>query len=242
MRSGRTSLTKHERGGSGLGLATVHSLIRSRGGDVRINSAPGAGATISLYLPAVTESGRADDARRSARRHRRRPQLSAPRRSRKNSRSSPPASAARIPADDLGTVVQPLLAEHVEDRPGRSGLRVRRRVDDPRHPGEDDRARAHRARLERHVEGGAGQAPPAEPSRRRPQREDLGVRGRIGSQLALVGGLGERPPRRRRARAPIGTSSWSAAAAAWVRARRMKRSSSPASEATSGDMPSALRS
>ena len=49
--------TKHERGGSGLGLATVHSLIRSRGGDVRINSAPGAGATISLYLPAVTESG-----------------------------------------------------------------------------------------------------------------------------------------------------------------------------------------
>lgn len=49
--------TKRASGGSGLGLATVHSLIRSRGGDLRINTAPGAGATISLYLPAVTEVG-----------------------------------------------------------------------------------------------------------------------------------------------------------------------------------------
>jgi signal transduction histidine kinase len=49
--------TKAEAGGSGLGLATVHALIRSRGGDLRINTAPDAGATISLYLPAVDDDG-----------------------------------------------------------------------------------------------------------------------------------------------------------------------------------------
>jgi two-component system cell cycle sensor histidine kinase/response regulator CckA len=49
--------TKRESGGSGLGLAIAHSLIRSRGGDLRINTAPGQGATISLYLPAITEDG-----------------------------------------------------------------------------------------------------------------------------------------------------------------------------------------
>jgi two-component system cell cycle sensor histidine kinase/response regulator CckA len=51
--------TKRASGGSGLGLATVHSLIRARGGDLRINTAPGSGATISLYLPAVNEAGEA---------------------------------------------------------------------------------------------------------------------------------------------------------------------------------------
>jgi signal transduction histidine kinase len=49
--------TKRASGGSGLGLATVHALIRSRGGDLRINTAPGAGTTISLYLPAVSDEG-----------------------------------------------------------------------------------------------------------------------------------------------------------------------------------------
>jgi signal transduction histidine kinase len=50
--------TKGRAGGSGLGLATVSSLLRSRGGDVRINSMRGAGTTISLYLPAVDAEGR----------------------------------------------------------------------------------------------------------------------------------------------------------------------------------------
>jgi two-component system, cell cycle sensor histidine kinase and response regulator CckA len=49
--------TKRDSGGSGLGLAIAHSLIRSRGGDLRINTSPGQGTTISLYLPAVTEDG-----------------------------------------------------------------------------------------------------------------------------------------------------------------------------------------
>ena len=49
--------TKPQRGGSGLGLATVHALVRSRGGDLRLGARPGVGATISLYLPAVTAEG-----------------------------------------------------------------------------------------------------------------------------------------------------------------------------------------
>lgn len=43
--------------GSGLGLATVRALLRGRGGDVRINTARGAGTTISLYVPAVDAEG-----------------------------------------------------------------------------------------------------------------------------------------------------------------------------------------
>ena len=46
------------------------------------------------------------------------------------------------------------LGEDVEDRAGGAGLGVGRAEDDPRRAGEDDRPRAHRARLERHVEHG----------------------------------------------------------------------------------------
>jgi signal transduction histidine kinase len=49
--------TKPAGSGSGLGLPTVHELIRSRGGDLRLNTAPGAGTTISLYLPAIGADG-----------------------------------------------------------------------------------------------------------------------------------------------------------------------------------------
>lgn len=49
--------TKPGHAGSGLGLATVLGLLRSRGGDLRINSAPGAGCAVSLYMPAVRASG-----------------------------------------------------------------------------------------------------------------------------------------------------------------------------------------
>lgn len=51
--------TKSHGGGSGLGLATVQGLVRSRGGDLRLSSPPGHGATISIYLPAVTAEGEA---------------------------------------------------------------------------------------------------------------------------------------------------------------------------------------
>ena len=44
--------TTKERGqGTGLGLSQVYGFTRASGGDVRIESAPGEGATISLFLP-----------------------------------------------------------------------------------------------------------------------------------------------------------------------------------------------
>ncbi len=44
--------TKTEERGTGLGLSMVYGFVRQSGGDVRIVSAPDAGATIELYLPA----------------------------------------------------------------------------------------------------------------------------------------------------------------------------------------------
>lgn len=44
--------TKPGQGGMGLGLAVVHSIAKAHGGWVECESAPGQGATLSLYLPA----------------------------------------------------------------------------------------------------------------------------------------------------------------------------------------------
>jgi len=43
--------------GSGLGLATVGALVRSRGGRLRLSSPPSGGTTAILDLPAVTAAG-----------------------------------------------------------------------------------------------------------------------------------------------------------------------------------------
>jgi PAS domain S-box-containing protein len=59
--------------GSGLGLAMVYSIVTRHGGDVRVDSEPGQGATFTLTFPAGTPAGRAETpppptgARRSAR-------------------------------------------------------------------------------------------------------------------------------------------------------------------------------
>lgn len=45
--------TKEVGKGTGLGLSQVHGLINQSGGDVHVESSPGAGARISLYLPAI---------------------------------------------------------------------------------------------------------------------------------------------------------------------------------------------
>lgn len=42
-------------GGSGLGLATSHTIVRKHGGQLTAESAPGSGTTIRFYLPASNE-------------------------------------------------------------------------------------------------------------------------------------------------------------------------------------------
>jgi PAS domain S-box-containing protein len=47
--------TKAHGGGSGLGLSMVYGFIRQSDGHVEIDSAPGAGTTVRLYLPRATD-------------------------------------------------------------------------------------------------------------------------------------------------------------------------------------------
>jgi hypothetical protein len=51
--------TKPEGEGTGLGLATVQGLAQAARGDLRINTAPGQGTTVSVYLPAPNTRGQA---------------------------------------------------------------------------------------------------------------------------------------------------------------------------------------
>ncbi len=48
--------TKGPAGGSGLGLPTVHGIVGQAGGHVLVRSAPGEGATFSLYFPRVDDA------------------------------------------------------------------------------------------------------------------------------------------------------------------------------------------
>ena len=49
--------TKRETGGTGLGLSTVHGIVRQSGGFMAVESTPGAGTVFRMLLPRHEESG-----------------------------------------------------------------------------------------------------------------------------------------------------------------------------------------
>ena len=95
----------------------------------------------------------------------------------KNADSRVGALVREHAAHDLEAVIEPRVAADREERPHRARLRIVAAVDDPRDARVNERPRAHRARLERHVQRraleppGTAAAPPpraAPPSRRAP--------------------------------------------------------------------------
>ena len=87
---------------------------------------------------------------------------------------------------DRWPMVDHRLGEQVDHASHGASLRVGGAVDESRDPCQGDGARAHRAGLERHVDGGLEQSPATQPLRPLAQGEHLGVGGRIAAQLSLV--------------------------------------------------------
>ena len=59
--------TKEKGKGTGLGLHTVHRIIKESGGDIWVRSEPGSGATFSICLPRTREGAESGDTRGSER-------------------------------------------------------------------------------------------------------------------------------------------------------------------------------
>src|SRR5437588_1984072 len=91
----------------------------------------------------------------------------------------------------LHPVVQRTRVADAEDRLDRARLLVPRAIDQALDPRLDERARAHRARLNRRIDDRARQTVVADLSRGLAQGEDFGVRRRVAVGARAVAGQGE---------------------------------------------------